>query len=274
MEKLFERKEILRSFQKFNDYSSDLLTSNSSTFDTRLAIFIDFCEKDKVMGFITTQLKGYDFAKWKQEFDQSGGSMAGSADFKLPVDEDERLSLLYQMLLKTNSEEFNFLTFCTMAFCLGNRTISGYIYEFNEAITRPLVRDLGYKLEEIGDNIGEVKGSQQITQDHLIIINNGNITNSQLAIGANIKQIKVSRDADLDALVNKLADLIITDKSLMDTNKDDLLSDVESMKLEMQKNRPIKGRIMGYLENFVTVASLAEMSQQIIGYISTSGIFN
>jgi hypothetical protein len=238
MEKLFESKEILRSFQKFNNYSSDLLCSNYSTFETRLAIFIDFCEKDKVMGFITTQLKGYDFTKWKQEFDKSGGCMAGSADFKLPINEDDRLSLLYQMLIKTNAEEFDFLTFCTMAFY--SNDISGYIYEFNEAITRPLVRDLGYKLEDIRDNIREVNEGQQIAQELLIIINNGNITNSQLAIGANIKQIKISKDTDLDALVNKLADSILEDGFLKEVEKQDKLSDVESMKIEMQKINQIK----------------------------------
>ncbi len=271
MEKSFESKEILTSFRKFRDYSSDLLSSNLTTFDNCLAIFIDFCENDKVMGFITTQLKRYDFVKWKQEFDKSGGSMAGSADLNFPLNEDDRLSLLYQILLKINAEEFNFLGFCSMAFYSRDGSFNGYIYEFNKAITRPLVRDLGYKLEEIKSGIEE---GQQIALENLVIFNAASITNSQIAIGTNIKQIRISRDTKLDALVNKLADSILLDSSLKDVDKQDLLSDVESMKIEMQKNIPIKSRIMGYLDNFVTVASLVEISREIIVYISSSGIFH
>lgn len=270
MEKLFERKEILRSFQKFNNYSNDLLSSSFGTFETRLDIFINFCENDKVMGFITSQLKGYDFDRWMDKFGDSG-SIFGN--FELPLDENDRLSLLYQILLRLNAHEFQFEAFCNRIFG-PYENFTRLPYKFNEAITTSLVRDLGYKLEEIGEKIEAVNEGQQITQERLIIINNGNITNSQLAIGTNIKQTKISRDIDLDALINKLADSILGESSLKDADKDDLLIDVESMKKEMQKNKPNKERIMGYLDNFVTIASLAEISQKIIRYISASGIFN
>lgn len=99
----------------------------------------------------------------------------------------------------------------------------------------------------------------------------GNIIDSQVAIGTDIKQIKISKDVHLDALVNELADSILADSSLKD--KHDMLIDLESMKKEMQKSKPNKDRIMGYLNDFVTVASLVEISKKIIEYISTSRIF-
>ncbi len=104
-----------------------------------------------------------------------------------------------------------------------------------------------------------------------ITINAQNITDSQVAIGTDIKQIKISRDVNLDALVNALADSILADSSLKD--KQDRLNDLESMKKEMIKRKPNKDRIMGYLNDFVTVSSLVEISQEIIKYISTSRIF-
>lgn len=266
MERLFERKEILLSFRKFKDFSSDLFKSDYATFNTRLAIFIDFCERDKVMGFITSQLKRYDFAGWMEEFKKSGGKKG----LEYPLNEDDRISLFYQILLKINAKEVNFLAFSVMAF--GSKTVNELIQKFNEAITKPLVRDLDYKLEEKKVEIAASE-DRQIPQELLVIITAENISNSQIAIGANIKQIKVSRDMELDALVNKLADLILIDKSLKEVEKEDLLSDVESMKIEMQKNNPIKRRIMEYLDNFVTVASLLEISQKTIEYISTSKIF-
>ena len=269
MDKTFELKKILKAFKKFDDYSDDLLNSDYATFETRLNIFIDFCENDKVMSFITNQLKGYDFTLWFDEFRKSGGSMAGSADFKLPLDENDRLSLLYQILLKINSNEIKFTDFCMMAFKSADGTITGLIYKLNEAITRLLVRDLNYKMEEIKDEIEITNQTQEINQEHLVIINTGNISNSQLAIGMNIKQMKISKNSDLDDLINNLTDLILADDSIEDFDKEDLLYDVESMKTELQKNKINKERIMGYLTNFVTFANLAQISQEIIGHISS-----
>ncbi len=263
MEKLFERKEILLSFRKFRDFSRDLFNSDFATFNTRLAIFIDFCESDKVMGFITSQLKRYDSDGWMDEFKKSGGKEG----LKFPLNEDDRISLLYQILLKINTKEFDFVTFGVMAF--GSRTVNELIKRFNEAITQPLVRDLNYKLDEIKEEI-DASDDTQIPQERLVIITAGDISNSQIAIGTSIKQIKISRDPGLDALVNKLADTILKDSSLKEVEKADLLSDVESMKIEMQKSMPVKERIMGYLDNFVTVASLVEISQKIIEYITAS----
>ncbi|KAB2946092.1 MAG: hypothetical protein MPEBLZ_03387 [Candidatus Methanoperedens nitroreducens] len=105
-----------------------------------------------------------------------------------------------------------------------------------------------------------------------ITINAQNITDSQVAIGTDIKQIKIPRDVHLDALVNALADSILADSSLKDNH--DMLIDLESMKKEMIKSKPNKDRIMGYLNDFVTVSSLVEISQEIIKYISTSRIFD
>lgn len=269
MEQSFELKEILKAFRRFEDYNSDLLISDSATFETRLAILIDFCENDKVMSFITSQLKGYDFTLWYGDFKKTGRSMGGCADFKLPLDENDRLSLLYQILLKTNYNEFDLTTFCIMAFGSGDRTITGYIDKFNEAITRPLVRDLGYKMDEIADGIEKTDKTQEISQDHLMFINTGVISNSQFALGINIKQIKVSKNLDLDNLINNLADLIIGDNSIENSEKEDLLYDVESMKTELQKNTVNKERIMGYLTNFVTFTNLAEISHEIIELISS-----
>ena len=269
MEKSFELKEILKVFHKFEDYSNDLLNSDHVTFETRLDIFIDFCENDKIMSFITNQLKGYDFTLWMDEFRKSGGSMAGSADFKLPTDENDRLSLLYQILLKTKSNEIEFVDFCMIAFGSADRTITGFIYKFNEAITSPLVRDLSYKMEEIKDRIDITNQTHEINHEYLLNIHTGDISNSQLAFGKNIKQMKTLKNSDLDELINKLADLISTDDSIEESDKEDLLYDVESMKTELQKNRTNKERIMGYLNNFVTFTNLTEISQKIIDLISS-----
>lgn len=266
--KKFERKEILNSFRKFIDISQDLLNCNFGSFEMRLAIFVDFCENDMIMSFITKQLKGYDYGIWKSEFDKS--VTATKADFKLPINENDRISLLYQILLKANTKEFDIPYFCIMIFASGN-SLTDCIRDFNNDITKPLIRDISYKLEEIKDDIRD-SNVQQISQERLIVVNTGNIANSQVAIGIDIKQIKIS-DMNLDNFVNKLIDTIVKDNSLEHNCKQDLLSDVQSMKIEMQKNKPNNKKIMEYLENFVTISGIAEISQKIIEYISLHNLF-
>lgn len=268
--KVFEQDKILRAFRRFNDYNIDLLQSDYHTFGTRLEIFIDFCENDEIMGFITSQLKTFDFEAWMKGLEGTVRSMAGSMDFRLPLKEDDRISYLYQLILNINNKEIQFEGFSSEAF--GSNNGDGMVYTFNEAITRPLIRDLGYKLEEIRDQIDELDRRELISQDKLIVINAGDITNSQLAIGTNIKLIQISKDKELDNLVNELADLILKDSTKNDEEKEDLLSDVETLKIELQKNKPYKERVMGYLQKFSTITSLVGASEKIIEYLIKIGI--
>lgn len=149
----FDKKRVELSFKKFSNYADDVLSSNSHTFGTRFNILLDHCENDMVMSIISSQLKSTDvhFSEWWEKIMSTGGSFIGSKHFDLPVDEKERDSLLYQFCLKVNNREIDFKMFCINFF--GTTRYDEMVWDFNDAIVSPMVRSIGYKLEEIMCNV-------------------------------------------------------------------------------------------------------------------------
>ncbi len=149
MPEKFDRKQVEISFRKFKDYSDDVVSANNILFHTKFNIFIDHCENDPVMSFICKQLKNIDINsdEWLRKGQSTGGSMVGSCQFDLPVDEKTRDALLYQLCLKVNKHEIDLFKFCLVLF--RSNSLNKAVYDFNEAIIKPMVRSIGYKLEEI-----------------------------------------------------------------------------------------------------------------------------
>jgi hypothetical protein len=149
----FDKKQVELSFRKFSDYADDVLSSNHHTFNTRFNMLLNHCENDPVMSIISSQLKNVDvhFDEWWEKGMSTGGSFAGSKHFDLPVDEKEQASLLYQFCLKINNGSIDFILFCINFF--GSGVYDEMVFAFNEAIVRPMVRSIGYKLDEIRHDI-------------------------------------------------------------------------------------------------------------------------
>ena len=167
METYFKRKEVEISFRKFSDYASDVINSDFHTFSTRFKIFIHLCETDPVLKIITIQLKETDvgFQKWWENSQNTGGSMLGSKEINLPVDEDLRDALLYQLLLKFHSKEIDFMSYCLDYF--GETNFDMMVHSFISAIFLPLVRSINYKLEEIAESIEtELQPQEKLTHNY------------------------------------------------------------------------------------------------------------
>lgn len=149
----FSLKKIEQSYRRFIDYSSDLLNSNYHTFNSRFDSFVYFCENDDVMKIITAKLKIIDvnFDDWWERGQKTGGSMVGSKQFRLPVDELEKDALLYQLILKISKNEIKLMKFCVDYF--GATAFDEMIQEFNNAVLQPLIRSIGYRLDDMLDSI-------------------------------------------------------------------------------------------------------------------------
>ncbi len=170
----FNKKIIELSFRKFKDYSSDVIGSDHNTFDNRLNIFIYFCENDSVMKVITNQLKAIDtgFDEWWESINSSGGgSMIGTKNFNLPVDEEVRNALLYEFTIEINKEEIDLKRFAIDFF--GKTNFNDMIGSFNDAVFYPMVRSIGYKIEEIMDSIEkEYKNMESIPEKVMFVYQN------------------------------------------------------------------------------------------------------
>ena len=181
----FKTEEINEAFRKFDDYSSDLLGADARSFDNYLNIFIDFCEHDSIMSLITGQLKdnsNVNLKEWHDAFLKSGGSFIGSQRYELPLNENDRISLLYQFLLAINTKDINRGNFCIGAF--GKTNFDEMIWAFNENITEKLIRNLRYKLDKI---VNKIKDKKSAHASSLVIIPTGQSSINQIAIGNDIK---------------------------------------------------------------------------------------
>lgn len=196
----FDKKRVELSFRKFSDYASDVLSSNYHTFDTRFNILLNHCENDVIMSIISNQLKSIDahFDEWWEKGMSTGGSFVGSKQFDLPVDETERDSLLYQFCLKINDRSLNFSRFCLDFF--GATNFDEMVWAFNDAIVKPMVRSINYKLEEIMYDIKQNSESDQdipikflyVYQDFSTLINGDVEISGDGAIGEGSKIEKKS----------------------------------------------------------------------------------
>jgi hypothetical protein len=269
MNQTYDHKKIEHSFRRFRDYSKDLLNSNSKTFSNILNIFIDFCENDEIMRIVSAQLKSnknVDINRWYSDLQKTGGLVIGSKDV-LPTNEEDRISLLYQLLSKIDSDEISFLGFCIVVY--GKTNIKTNVNEmalaFNDTFSRPLIRDLGYRLDEI---IKTTNSDVSVPLEKLIIIKTGDKSVNTIAIGENIKQTVISQSSELDELVNKLAYEILNSSEIPEEEKGDLMIDVDTIKKQLAKKNPKKDRILPILRDLATVSTLAFTVQKIITYVS------
>ena len=266
MNQIYDYKKIERSFRRFRDYSDDLLNSNSKTFSNNLNIFIDFCENDEIMRIISAQLKSnknVDMDKWYSDFQKTGGSIKGSKECVLPIDEEDRISLLYQLLLKMKSNERDFQGFCLDAY--GKTNVTEMVRAFNDAISRPLVKDLSYRLDEI---IETTNSNLKVPLEKSVIIQTGAGSNNTIAIGENIKQTVISQSSELDELINKLSNEILNSSEIPKEDKEDLMIAVDTIKKQLAKKNPKKDRILPILRDLAAFSTLASTVQTIIKFIS------
>lgn len=266
MNKTYDHKRIERSFRRFRDYSGDLLNSNSKTFSNNINIFIDFFENDEIMRIISAQLKSnknVDMDKWYSDFQKTGGSFIGSKKYVLPTNEEDRISILYQFLLKIHSNEIDFHRFCLDA--CGETNFNKMVLAFNDAISRPLIRDLGYRLDEITET---TDSDSRVPIGKMIIIKTGDRSVNTIAIGEDIKQTVINQSSELDELINKLSNEILNSSEIPEEDKEDLMIDVDTIKKQLAKKNPKKDRILPILKDLATVSTLASTVQAIIKFIS------
>lgn len=184
----FSPTQVRISIRRFQDYARDVLDANPETFSTFFKIFVSHCETDPVMRVISAQLKAntnVDFKKWFGEFSESALHSAGGIGYSLPLDEEDRLALLYQFLLAIDGGQVDVLEFGVQAY--GETQLDSIVSEFNRQIFSKFVRDAGYRLEELQQ---AVEGRERIPSEELIIFQH---FDKQVVI-SNINQSNVAVD--------------------------------------------------------------------------------
>jgi hypothetical protein len=246
--------KIRRSIQRFEDYSNDLSSADMNSFEDRLNLLISYCKTDDFFQEIDKQLIGntsVDFDGWYKTNDRKG--------LKFPTNLDERLSIMYEILCKINNKDIDYLSFCCEFFVVGSNSIDAHISALNEVVSEPLFRELGYRLEDIENNLPS-DNSDEVTSSILQIIHHAENVIQQNIIGDNNNQNAVitNTNNELDKLFSDLK----TEINSLAISEEDRRENIESVvacedlaKLESPKIGTIK-KLLNILPPLGNVASI------------------
>lgn len=182
--------QVQRSIQRFQEFASDLIRSDLDTFSDRLALFIHFCESDEFFSSINLQLVELarsEFDAWLNERMATQRGSAGSGELSFPVDLDTRTAFQFELLRRINAGTVQLLSFTPIFFCVGSK-ISDHVRALNDAITKPLAREMKHKLEEVVERLPDDKRAEVPAAIFQVFHNVGSIV-QQHATGSNISQV-------------------------------------------------------------------------------------
>jgi len=265
--------KIRRSLQRFLDFAGDLSRADMNTFDDRLSLLMNYCQNDEIFQVIDRQLtdiKSVDFDAWYAEKKPTMGGMEGSGELTFPTNLDERLSLMYQLLRRIKSGDLKFLDFSTTFFITGDNSIDSYHYAFNDAIVEPLMRELGYRFEDIEESLPE---NQRVSVPlaQVQIIHKANTVIQQSASGSDINQTaKISYGSEVQRLFNELKQEI-RDKVLDESKRSDVLEIVESAEVLTQAEEPKQSSIKALLGALPPLGNIGSITSAILSTISAMG---
>jgi len=182
----FTKHQVEVAIRKFRDFAEDVQSSEYTTFDNNFNLFIHHCENDAVMKIIIEPLKhnpNLTFKDWQELALTAGGSFIGSRRYSLPKNEDDRLSIMYQLFLAFLNEELSLSEFCVEFY--GKTNYNEMIYVFNEQLFGRFVRDVSYKLDEL---IASIRDEDEVQEKKLTLfyidkqVNISNVQGSMIAV--------------------------------------------------------------------------------------------
>jgi hypothetical protein len=265
----FTSAQVHRSFSKFNDLGNDLANSNEGTLIDRLNRFLDFCKNDGVFSQIYNSIAhiGNDcnYEEWWK-------SVQNSNNLVFPVNEEIRIFTMFKLLfIAAQDETINFIC-CGIAspFHLADRAITNdLIRAFHNTVTKPLVRDLNYKLIEMLDNVPE-NDKELVPSSFFNLFNvtahNAVVQNIQ---GSNNTQTaNIRMNSELESDFNKLEQLI--KDHLTSSAQEDSLTQLNSAKdaalVEKEPSKAIS--LLNILKKLITsVPSAAVGADNVITHI-------
>ena len=262
--------QIRRSVQRFGDYSGDLIRSDMNTFENALNTFLTFCETDAVFSAFHSQLQsvpGADFGRWYAERSATGGSKAGSCRLTFPTDAEVRMALMYELLRRIRDGRLDFASFTIQFFALGTNRITAYVQALNDAITRPLVRELTYRLEEVTERLPP-DGAASIAPASIQIIHQATNVIQQSANGSHISQVATQQLAPeltqlLEALDRTLSEL--ADAETQRAEYAELVQSVREMASAAQPKRSAIRALLGALPPVSAVLSITASILKLLG---------
>jgi hypothetical protein len=271
----YSKKQVERSFRKFNDIANDLSSAEVGAWSSLFTNLVQFCENDPVMREVTEPLRtntNVNTQEWLESV--SDAHYDPKKRFHLPLADDERTALLYQFFLWIEETEYSIDHFCMSA--LGSDDSRGTAYVLNKELVEKFTREVRYRLAEISD---DVAGQDSVGRESLLVFEHhdhstniyGDVHGSNIATGGStISRSSAERTSD-DDLVSALKAL---EPLLMqaDESSKELVKRSLDILIQSQKDLSITKDQVADATKSIAGASpkIAERLKGIIGNIGTN----
>jgi hypothetical protein len=263
--------QIRRALQRFRDYAGDVVSSDFDTFTDRLKLMVHFVQTDVVVEQVHRQILDVpcpSFDAWYAENDARRSGLGGTASLTFPTDVDQRLSLMYQVLLRLGSGQLDYVDF-GVSFFGGDGKLAAYQRAIIDAIFRPLFREVGYRLDDVLAALPAGADTTVPSSVIQVIHNTGSLV-QQIATGTGNTQLASSRSeasADLCTAIDSLRDQI---RQLSEDHdqRHDALQIADAMHEEASSSQPrttvLKG-LLSALPSISQIVSIANTIRQMLG---------
>lgn len=284
--KKFAKKDVKKSFRKFHDLVNDLFSSKFQTWGDQFTHLLHHCETDEVMRVITEPLKNdprVNADKWYSDALKSTSSMVGSGRYTLPLNDDEKTSLLYQFFLKIEEENIDITNFCVTVY--GESNYQMIVDVFNRELVEKFSREVLYRLEDI---LSDSEGQKEISREAMIVFHHhdsstnitGDIHGSNIATsGSEIKSSPIKYNSESE-IIDELRSLTDEINSFSKRNQETLKESIDILisATEGDKNKKdVKEAVKTISEISPTISSrikkIAEgAGSSMIGSVIIEGI--
>lgn len=145
----FTREEIEKAYKTFKIYADEVSNASYETYTKSLTAFLNYCKKNEVLEFVVFKfsLIERDFEKWYDNFLNSKVH-----SHTLPLDEDEKISIVYRFLNEIQSGKIKLSEFVKSAYKITGKTEQTVI-KFNQSIFSHFVRGIDLKLKKMMSKI-------------------------------------------------------------------------------------------------------------------------
>jgi len=141
----FTREEIEKAYKTFKIYAEEVTNASYDTYTKSLAAFLNYCKNNEVLEFVIFKfnLIERDFEKWYDNFLNSKLHA-----HTLPLDEDEKISIIYKFLNEINSGKIKISEFVKSAYKISGKT-EKTINKFNQSIFSHFVKGIDIRLKKL-----------------------------------------------------------------------------------------------------------------------------
>jgi hypothetical protein len=254
--------KIRRSIRRFEDYTRDLICSDMNSFEDRLNLLVSYFKSDAFFLKIDEQLinnNSVNFDSWYSSIDR------GRVIF--PTSLDDRLSLMYQLLCRISTKDIGYLSFCSQYLVVGTNKIDAHIYALNEVVSEPLFRELGYRLEEIEDELPSDNADEVTTSMFQIIHHADNVVQQNIIGDGN------NQNASITNTNSELAKLFLDLKAeinSLEIPQEEIQENIESViacEDLVKQEKPKKSVVKRLLSTLPPLGSVASIDSAIIAVL-------